>query len=743
MSRATTLTRSSIVGFVILGSLSIASPALADGPADLIPQDALVALGWSGADAAEPGFLETGIGAVIGDPRIQEMSESLMRALEMRLRQETSDPSERAKLGAVEGVLAELWAHPAALSLTGVSLREGEPVPEIALCVRAGDGAERIFRTIETIRENEGVLAETYPGAALARRVALPDTPVPLIYGIERGCFFLALTENATRALLATIRGESPSIANHPRFRETWRRTVADSAAVKFAYADGEALHDLVLRVLRDSDAALPAPAKKLIGEDGLGRLGPVLLAVGTEGAGFRRSLFVGWRSDEDPGAPIDLEDLVLVPRDTSFFSYEDQDVAGLITGLRDFVASTDPEVSRQLRSFQALADGFLGFRVEEDFLASLGRRFLLFEEPTASGLIPGLCLVLTPKDPGQIQDCVKRLTTSVGAVAGATGGVRVRVEEERGVSFIETAGAPIPIAPAWATRGDRLFITLHPTVLEEVLHRVDAPDARRRSILANEDFLAATRRIGSQQHGIFYTDTAGVIRDLYPLTLPLLQAGIAALGGEVDGLSAAQIPPPYVVNERMFGDIHGCRRTGDGWLWEAHGPLPFTLPDVGSTVMVGMLLGVLPAVGIARDAAEGRAADIAAHPTPARVVDITRHSGGGLTDRIAEAAEIGRACRAYAKRSNGKFPGSLEALAEAGEFDADLLEQDGKKVYRYGGALATSGDSDRVLFHTVEPVVVDQYILMTVTGTFEVVEKDELDRRVRASDWPPRRARL
>ena len=127
---------------------------------------------------------------------------------------------------------------------------------------------------------------------------------------------------------------------------------------------------------------------------------------------------------------------------------------------IRTFVESTDADAGRQIRSFKAIADGFLGFRVEEDFLASLGRRFLVFEEPTATGLIPGLCLVLQPNDGEKVQNCVRRLTTSLGAFAGIKG-VGVSVQERGGVSFIETSGAPVPIAPAWATRGERLFLAL------------------------------------------------------------------------------------------------------------------------------------------------------------------------------------------------------------------------------------------------------------------------------------------
>ena len=38
-----------------------------------------------------------------------------------------------------------------------------------------------------------------------------------------------------------------------------------------------------------------------------------------------------------------------------------------------------------------------------------------------------------------------------------------------------------------------------------------------------------------------------------------------------------------------------------------------------------------------------------------------------------------------------------------------------------------------------VDPVVAGQYLLITVGGEIEIVEKDELDRRVKASGWPKR----
>lgn len=719
--------------FLAIGSVL---PLPAQGPVDLIPSDALIGIGWSGADSLEAAALQTSLGQIIAEPRVQEMLDALIPSIEMVVQKKLHDPEQREGILFLREVLAEIWSHPLAISLTGIGFADGKPIPEGAICLRAGDGAMKIFQTIENIREREGAPAESYPDAASARRIALPGAPVPLIYGVERGCFFLALSEPAARATLGRIRGEGSSIESSPSFRNAWNAAVGDSESAKWIYIDGASLRTRALQLLSDADAMIPPPVRAIFADDCLGRLGSVLFSVGIEGQGFRRAAFIGWRGDGPLPAPLDEGTLELVPRDTSFFSYEDNDLAGLFTKIRTFVESTDADAGRQVRSFKAIADGFLGFRIEEDFLASLGRRFLVFEEPTATGLIPGLCIVLRPNDGQKVQNCVRRLTTSLGAFAGIKG-VGVSVQERGGVSFIETSGAPVPIAPAWATRGDRLFLALHPTVLEEVLHRIDAPNARANSILANDDFKAARKRISADQHGIFYTDTKEVVSDLYPIALPLFQAGIAALGGQVPGLSAAQLPPPYVVNERMFGDIHGYRSTDDGWVWEAHGPLPFTLPNLGSLVPLALLGGVAPMVAARQRMEHVVLAEEMVHDSAVRSEEPVPAPEPVDSYLNLDVHGVFAACRQYASDHSGDFPSSLDSLVKDGALAASSIRRGDQVFFKYAGSFPVSGESDRVLFHTTEPVAGDQYLLVTVTGEEAIVSHAELERRVKASNWP------
>ena len=710
-----------------------ADPSALSLPSELVPEGAWVAMGWRGAAALEPAFLSTGLGEVIAEPRVQELSTLLHDALDGLLREKVDDPDDRAGLLFAREAAELLWSRPMALAFTGLDLSGHEPRPELTFCLHAGEKARTIFDAIENLREGEGVPAEPHPSAAHARRVRLPDDSSSLTYGIERGHFFAAIGDGAAEAILGRIRGETAPLGRTANFTAAAGRTVGESRPAAWLFVDAPHVLEAVKTHLAASDAALPPPVVALLKDDALGRLGPVMGMVGIEESGFRRALSIGWRGENPPAPTLDDETLALVPRDTSFFSYEDCDLAGIVRTLREFAEGIDPDLARNIRNMKAVADGFLGFRIEEDFLANLGRRFLAFEEPTTSGLIPGLCFVLQPQDGETLETCVRRVTTSLGALARMQG-AEVTIREHGKISTIETAGFPNPLVPSWATHGERLLLALHPTVLEEVLHRVEGAGSVERSILANPDFIAARGRMHENLHGVFYTDTPDVVASVYPTVLPALQAGISMLGREVPSLRAAQLPPPFMVNERMFGDIHGYHRDADGWHWEAHGPFPFTVMDYGSDSifflsMVGTLAGVaMPRMVEARDQAmaiEVRAAERAAE----RVHEIV-----AVHDAYAE--RVADALMAHA-REHGNFPATLLDLGLPG----DVLETDGRALWVYAGALGRTPEN-RILFHSARPHVESLFLSVDTEGDQELLTKEELEQRVKDSNWP-RRTRL
>lgn len=709
---------------------------------DLVPEQALAAIGWSGSTVLAAPFRATALGGFAAEPRIAELCAALIPALETQVRAKVEDPEEREALNFLREALRELWAHPLAISLLGIELHDGEPIPQLAATLGEGVGAERLLGAIEAIREREGAPAEEWAGAATGRRVSIPGSPLAIIYGLERGRLFFALGESAATATASRIRGDGRSLAESAAFRRAWEPAVGRAAPMDWLFLDTPALRGRILAILSSAGAVLPPLVSAALADDGLGRLGPILFTAGIEGDGFRRSLSVAWRSSADPGEPIDEETLALVPRDTGFFSYEDQDLAGCIAALKSFAEGADAEMGRQLRGFQALADGFLGFRLQEDLLASIGRRFLVFEEPSASGLLPGLCLVMRPSDPAAVESCVKRLVASAGALAGMKG-VTVVARERGGISFIETSGAPVPIAPAWALRGERLFVALHPTLLEEVFHRLDAPDARERSILADEDFRRVRARIGRDQHGIFYTDTASAVREFYPYLLPLLQAGIAALGGEVSGLSAMQIPPPHLIGDRLFGDIHGYRRTADGWLWEAHGPLPFCLPDLGGATVALLAAGAIS--GIAEERAqtalleEVEAVEIISPPPPPRPAPAAP-AAANLELALAELLAL-----VESRAAGGHYPNDAASLLPHLAADSParaLLRGGAPGIVFPAEPIAAPAAPGTLLFHTDAPGPRGERRLGVAGGEIRSAGDEELETAKRLSGWA-RSARL
>ena len=94
-------------------------------PVDLIPPDALVAIGWRGADALEPAFDKTALGEILAEPRLKSMCESLGPAIESLLRENIHDAEEREELLLLREAATLLWTKPVALGISGIGMANG------------------------------------------------------------------------------------------------------------------------------------------------------------------------------------------------------------------------------------------------------------------------------------------------------------------------------------------------------------------------------------------------------------------------------------------------------------------------------------------------------------------------------------------------------------------------------------------------------------------------------------------
>src|SRR5437764_297565 len=90
------------------------SPALAKAQvlADRLPADAIVYVGWSGADSAAPGFQGSHFQGVLADSNLPQVVDEFIPKVLDRISAEDKKAAE--VVGIVRALLGPMWRHPTA-----------------------------------------------------------------------------------------------------------------------------------------------------------------------------------------------------------------------------------------------------------------------------------------------------------------------------------------------------------------------------------------------------------------------------------------------------------------------------------------------------------------------------------------------------------------------------------------------------------------------------------------------------
>src|SRR5687767_14299110 len=141
----------------VIATLSLLTPrgAVAQPLAEHVPQDALVYIGWAGADHLGPAYQQSNLKAFLDASNIPELvNESLPRLLENLGHQ---DQDSEAFLSFVAAVGKPMWKYPSAFYFGGLDLANPDfPMPRLAFICQAGKDAPAMVAEFNGLLQKYG-----------------------------------------------------------------------------------------------------------------------------------------------------------------------------------------------------------------------------------------------------------------------------------------------------------------------------------------------------------------------------------------------------------------------------------------------------------------------------------------------------------------------------------------------------------------------------------------------------------
>jgi hypothetical protein len=382
-------------------------PASAQPLADRIPSDAVIYVGWAGADSMGPGYDGSHLKALLDAAELPKfINEAVPKALQ-RFANKERDAAQAAKV--VDEMLRPMWRHATALYVGPVDMANPrQPMPRLAVLCDAGDDAPRMRDGMQDLLRQAG-----------------RNAPVKMV--VRSAGSVVALVVGDVPEIEAVLNGEdkSRSLAASKSFAAT---AAMDKSPSVVAYVNVESalkLVDEAVEIGHDNNAKERWPAvRDALGLRGLKR---VSLVQGFDGKDWGTHAFIeapaprqGLLAGLD-AKPISDEALRVIPSSATLAGVTRLDLAGLFDGIRKAIPQLDPKAGRDVEKAIGQVNALLGMDLRQDVLGALGDEWAYFVAPEVTGRGPlGLVVVNRLKDPAKAQDATDNIKGLVNSAVKA-----------------------------------------------------------------------------------------------------------------------------------------------------------------------------------------------------------------------------------------------------------------------------------------------------------------------------------
>jgi prepilin-type processing-associated H-X9-DG protein len=612
-------------------ALLLASTAhAAEAPlADRIPGDALIYLGWSGADHA-PGYDGSHLKKVVD---ASDMGKLIDRVLPMALAKLGENDEQSAKIvRQVMDLAAPMWHHPTAFYFGGVELN-GQPMPKLAILCDAGADAGAMTDQINALLDQAKQQANQGMPAVTAKHY---DSLVVVAFG----------NEPAVDAMFA--KPPADGLDKSPKFVEAMKQVNPDPTIA--GYVDVEALiaavDDGIGKMADAKTMERWTSTKKSLGLNEFKRM---VLASGFDGADWTDEQFVSTTGTDGLAAmfeakPLDPEILAVVPKSADRMGAFQFDLGALVTELRKTASDFDPQVAEQIDDTVAKINDQAGLDIQKDLLDHLGSQWVDYtDRAVGGGGMAGIVVVNKLKDPAEFDAGMTKLSEKLnGIIAEQMHEPNVHIEfKSEVVDGVTLHYFAIPlVTPCWAVKDGYLFMGLYPQVVSSAVAQLTE---KAPSIATRPEFMAVMKRLGNKPAASMdFTDLPRTAPDSYGNILGWSRYLLGM--SDVFGITTPAMTVPPL--RKIMPELSPCGGVSwtdaAGWHYKAVSPFPGSTLfasaanyDLIGTEMMIMPAIMMPALMNAREAA-------------ARTKD------------MSNLHQIGIACIMYANDNQGMMPDDL-----------------------------------------------------------------------------------
>lgn len=569
-------------------------PPLPEDPvmSRVAPDECLWYLSWSGTAVPDPKSANQ-TEQLLAEPEVRDFLHGVGKALAGAIRK-GAPPTPQGKFFGANGprLILALLTHPAAAFVSKFGIGANGPTIEGGIVVGTGDETDKLKSTLEEMErvmlpQGAAANAASAKSAAWHKLPTQPGTPT-IEWGFHEKYLIVGIGDGSADKIVARTTG------NVPEWLSAIKSRLAPERVCLVHYLN-------VRKVMEIVGPFLGFRGAPILGGLGLDKVKLIATVSGLDDHGCVSKTWIN--IDGEPtglftlvgSQPLSAADFAAIPKDSSMAAAARFDAGQAWSNVMKIIEQLDPQPAEDLAQNIKQAESTIGFRIQEDFLQTLGDVWCIYNSPGDGGLlITGLTAVVPVKDHDRLvksnDSLLKAVHATIGSDAGAgVGPVDLTIAQatfqKQKIYWVKPIGGLAPFEPSWCITDTQFVVSLSPQNVRALLARESAVGS-----LADVPEISALLR-SDKPIAVGYQDTPSLLKLAYPIVQMFTTMGFSAIWEEGIDLDAAILPSLPSILRHTSPATATLSHEKDGLIYVTRQTLPI------DSSMMGLLIGVAPAI--------------------------------------------------------------------------------------------------------------------------------------------------